>query len=271
MDKPSYINIACGDSYIEGWRNFDYSPRSELVQQANLLGRLPLADNEAQVVYSSHFLEHIPVKQVANFLAECFRITQSGGRLRLVLPDLEELCRNYLQYRDQGQHDQADFLLMEMLDQCVRIQAGGELEVFYNQLLNTDSNTDMVEFVKHRTGHTVAPLAPPSGSRLQRFLQNPAKLITKLEQLYIKSILILLPSAFVQQNVSLATVGERHAWNYDFHTVQKLLQKAGFAEVYKVTASSSAIPDFPFHPLDVDVDGKPRKGIGSMYIEALKP
>ena len=68
------------------------------------------------MVYSSHFLEHIPRDQVAPFLQECWRILKPGGVLRIVVPDLENLCRIYLYHRDQGEHDLADFLVLELLD-----------------------------------------------------------------------------------------------------------------------------------------------------------
>lgn len=270
MDKSFFINIACGDSYIKGWKNYDYLPSSEFVQRADLLGKLPVASNEAELVYSSHFFEHIPVNKVDAFLAECYRITKSGGYIRLVLPDLEELCRSYLKYREQGQHDKADFLILEIFDQCVRTQPGGELGIFYKNLLSPNADRKMIEFVKHRTGHSIAQDISPTESRVQRFFKNPAKLIRKLEQLYIKLVVGFLPFAFAQQNVSMAMTGERHAWNYDFHSVRQLLNKAGFTEINKVTCSSSAISEFPFYPLDIDIDGNPRKGVGSMYIEALK-
>ncbi|MGZ5191826.1 MAG: class I SAM-dependent methyltransferase, partial [Flavisolibacter sp.] len=61
-----------------------------------MLECLPVPDSTATVVYSSHFLEHIPRDQVTSFLAECYRIIKSGGRLRLVLPDWEILCSVYL-------------------------------------------------------------------------------------------------------------------------------------------------------------------------------
>jgi predicted SAM-dependent methyltransferase len=264
------VNIACGDAYAEGWCNFDYIPYSTAVKQANLLERLPVSDGEADVVYSSHFLEHIPRSHVGLFLAECFRITKPGGRVRLVLPDLEEMCGAYLKLRLQGKHDKADFLVLEMLDQCVRTVSGGELGAFYERMQAGATNVDMPEFVKQRTGHIIRPSAPKSRSRLQRLLRHPVKLVGKLEQLYIRAVLALLPSAFRQQNVSLASLGERHAWIYDYYTVQQLLHKAGFVDVQRLTATTSAIRDFPFHPLDIDAQGEPRKGVESMYIEARK-
>ena len=122
------VNLACGSVYLTdtAWLNLDYASSSPAVQRANLLGRLPLADATADLVYSSHFLDHIPREHVAPFLQECYRIRKPGGVLRLVVPDLENLCRTYLHHRDQGEHDKADFVVLELLDQCVR---QGPLEV----------------------------------------------------------------------------------------------------------------------------------------------
>ena len=80
-----------------------------------------------------------------------------------------------------------------------------------------------------------------------------------------------LPAAFRAQNVSLAGVGERHHWLWDFHQLQQALEAAGFQGVERRTAATSALADFPFHPLDLDTDGRPRKGAESMYVEAHKP
>jgi len=58
---------------------------------------------------------------------------------------------------------------------------------------------------------------------------------------------------------------------YDFHSVEQLLKRVGFVNVERVTSSTSNIVDFPFYPLDVTKEGLPRKGLESMYIEAVKP
>ena len=272
MKKTTRINIACGDSYVDGWLNFDYAPHSSAVAKTNLLGRLPLSDNEAEVVYSSHFFEHVPRSLVDSFLSECFRITKPRGRLRLVLPDFEEMCTTYLATRANGDHDKADFLTLEMLDQCVRMAPGGELGDFYAQLeASPTRHVEMIEFVRQRTGHTLQPVALYTGGRWARMLRNPARLLGRLERLYCGLVVGLLPIAFRRQNVSLADVGERHAWIYDFHSVEQLLKRVGFVNVERVTSSTSNIVDFPFYPLDVTKEGLPRKGLESMYIEAVKP
>jgi SAM-dependent methyltransferase len=266
------INIACGDSYVEGWQNFDYAPHSSWVRQANLLGRLPVSDSSSDIVYSSHFIEHIPKSLVVHFISESFRITKSGGKLRLVLPDWEELCGAYLACRQSGAHAKADFLMLEMLDQCVRVRPGGELGQFYTRLQAPDQQESMVEYVRERTGHVILPASENvDGHSWRRAFKNLKNIHGRFERLYCKMVLAFLPAAFKDQNVSFSSVGERHAWMYDFHSVERLLREVGFAHVRKMSATTSMISDFPFFPLDLTQDGRPRKGVESMYIEAIKP
>jgi SAM-dependent methyltransferase len=273
MAVSQMLNIGCGDSYLESWLNLDYVPHSAYVRQANLLDRLPISDNSTDVVYSSHFLEHIPRNQVVGFLNECYRVTKLGGTLRLVLPDWEELCSTYLSFRREGQHDKADFLMLEMLDQCVRRVPGGELGAYYAHLqASPHANKEMAELVRQRTGHDLqSGQTVASEKHWVRIIKNPKKILSMLERVYCRAVIALLPSAYRQQNISLTSVGEKHAWMYDFYTVEYLLLKAGFIDVQRVSATTSNIPDFPFYPLDVMEDGLPRKGAESMYIEAVKP
>jgi predicted SAM-dependent methyltransferase len=268
--ERTYVNIACGDSYVDGWHNLDYVPHSSSVTKANLLERLPFKDNEVDVVYSSHFLEHIPRGQLVPFLTECFRITKPGGKLRFVLPDLEVLCSVYLECRARGEHERADFLILEMIDQCVRSVPGGELGAYFKELeINAHLNEDKIKFVKKQTGHIIK--LGSEGGINKRWHQVLTKMLARLERWYCKSIVFLLPSAFSQQNVSFAEVGERHAWVYDFFTVEKFLCNAGFVDIKKMSASTTSIKNFPLKQLDLNEDDEPRKGIESMYLEASKP
>lgn len=266
------INIACGDSYVPEWENYDYQPCSASVRKADLLGVLPILSNDADVIYSSHFFEHIPRSNIDWFLSECFRIARPGGKLRLVLPDFEEMCSAYLQYRRAGEHEKADFLALEILDQCVRQTPGGELGELYEKLGASDAeNKALIQFVRQRTGHKIGKEIEATSKRPWRSMASPRMIWNRFERFYIRAVLGLLPPAFRKQNVSTATVGERHAWLYDFYSVEKLLRKAGFVEIRRVSPTTSSIPGFPFFPLDVYEDGSPRKGVESMYVEATKP
>lgn len=82
---------------------------------------------------------------------------------------------------------------------------------------------------------------------------------------------MLFPSAFRDQNVSFVSVSERHTWLYYFYSIEKLLKWVGLSDVKKMSASTSDIPDFPFAELDVLPNGRLRKGMESMYVEAVNP
>lgn len=265
------INIACGDSYLESWTNLDYSPHSQYVIKANLLNRLPLRDNQASCVYSSHFLEHIPRYLVSDFFSECYRITNQNGKIRLVLPDFEELCKTYLENRQNNNHEKADFLIIEIIDQYARSFSGGELGKYYHSIASSN-NVEMIDYINQRTGHLLSSSSPEisKNSKLKVLIKNPKKILSEIESIYCKLLIRLLPNAFRQQNISLTTVGEKHMWAYDFHTVEQLLLNAGFQQVKRMSASTSEIVDFPFFPLDLTEKGLPRKGVESMYIEATK-
>lgn len=276
--KYCFINLACGQVFIDNcnWINFDYVNSSESVKKANLLKRLPIKQEIADLVYSSHFLEHIPRPKVNDFLNEILRILKPGGVVRFVLPDLENMANSYVNLRKQGDHQKADFLVLEMIDQCVRITGGGELGVFFSKIKsNPDQYKFMSEFVRERTGDDLT-LSSFKQKQKYNFVSKNLKsilasIIHRIQKYWIKIVLLALPSAFRDQNISLASIGERHHWIWDFYSLKKILEEVGFLEVKRLSASTSIVKDFPFYPLDIDDEGKPRKGAESMYVEAIKP
>ena len=57
---------------------------------------LPFRDGFATAVYGSHVLEHLYFAEAKRLLAECFRVLEPGGALRLVVPDLRAIVSEYL-------------------------------------------------------------------------------------------------------------------------------------------------------------------------------
>jgi predicted SAM-dependent methyltransferase len=289
-----FVNLGCGESFISesNWVNLDYSSNHASVIQANLLGNLPLRSNLASAVYSSHFLEHIPRAKVLSFLKECYRVLEAEGLIRLVLPDWENLCREYLRCRDEGENKKGNFVVLEMLDQCVRLHPGGLLGDYFDYLKShAYEQPEMLEYVKIRCGEDLsladssysfeansdnseASSPQDSASRIVDFMTHPDRLMSRLQRKLstyrIKLATALLPKAFREQNISYASIGERHAWMWDFYTLSQELQKAGFCDIKRLSFDTTKIPDFPLIPLDMTVEGYPRKGEGSMYIEARK-
>jgi predicted SAM-dependent methyltransferase len=55
----------------------------------NLTNTVPLFNNYADVIYHSHFLEHLTKSNGKSFLEDCFRSLKKGGLLRISVPDLD--------------------------------------------------------------------------------------------------------------------------------------------------------------------------------------
>lgn len=280
----NYINLACGPVYISEreWTNVDFCKGSPNVTQCDLLEPLPFASNVFDVVYSSHFIEHVPRSKIRGFLLECRRVLKPGGYIRLVLPDCVEMFSTFLSLRAQGMHKQADFVILEIIDQCVRTQSGGELGAFYKgmQLMEGVERIYWQSFVAHRNGQglEIDSINMPSVKVFDRnllaslpFQEYLARVYSRIRRQIHKLGLWLLTPAFLRQNVSLAAIGECHCWLWDFQQLKVVLEDAGFSCVTRQSHLKSSISDFPFVPLDSSCDGRPRKGVESMFVEAQLP
>lgn len=99
------------------WINFDASPTLRL-QRLPIVGRfvsrgraqfprnvlygdvtkgLPIKSGSCRAVFASHVLEHLSLADCIAALGESFRILRRGGILRVVVPDLQQICSDYLE------------------------------------------------------------------------------------------------------------------------------------------------------------------------------
>lgn len=94
--------MGCGSHYIKSgeWVNFDFNSDSCDVIAVNLLSDIPLDSESCDVVYHSNILEHFLPDDGKKFMRECFRILKNGGKIRIAIPDLETICREYLRKMD---------------------------------------------------------------------------------------------------------------------------------------------------------------------------
>jgi predicted SAM-dependent methyltransferase len=108
------INIGCGLSGIAGWHNLDNSPTIPLsripvinrlvktpawprdVRRYDVRKGLPFPDSSVRYIYSSHTFEHFTNAESLAIAKECFRVLAGLGILRIVVPDLERIAREYL-------------------------------------------------------------------------------------------------------------------------------------------------------------------------------
>jgi len=96
----------------------------------NLSKGIPFESNSVDVVYHSHLLEHLDRPVADSFLLECKRALKPGGVLRIVEPDLEFLCREYMSHITISEHNdheakQHDHYIASMIEMSVRKEAYG--------------------------------------------------------------------------------------------------------------------------------------------------
>ena len=112
--------------------NKDRRERSEKlagnIRVYNLAKGIPYPDNSIDAVYHSHLLEHINRNQVEAFLLENFRVLKKNGILRIVVPDFELLCREYIEMIDKGMKtslEEHEIYIENIIEQSVRTEAHG--------------------------------------------------------------------------------------------------------------------------------------------------
>jgi predicted SAM-dependent methyltransferase len=57
--------------------------------------RLPFKDNSVDIIYSSHFLEHVNGRTGFEILKECHRILKDNGKFRISLPCMDKAMIHY--------------------------------------------------------------------------------------------------------------------------------------------------------------------------------
>lgn len=78
--KPCFINI-------------DMDGRADIFLDAR--NKLNIPDNSIEYAYSSHFVEHLEHEDLLAHFKECHRVLQSGGILRLGVPDFGKVFTAY--------------------------------------------------------------------------------------------------------------------------------------------------------------------------------
>lgn len=95
LKERLFFNIGAGSFEHPMWTNIDYATEHyKNVQKSpfihyDLMAKkpLPIENNTAEIVYSSHTIEHVTDEAVRNMLLESYRILKKGGGIRLTAPD----------------------------------------------------------------------------------------------------------------------------------------------------------------------------------------
>lgn len=272
------INIGCGRIYHSDWINLDIASDNPSVLKVDITKGLPFTSSSVTACYSSHVLEHMDRSSARFMLDECFRVLMSGGILRLAVPDLEVIAREYLTILDQlvsGDTTRAqdyDWIILEMYDQVSRNRSGGEMLEFLSQLEPTAR-----KYVTSRIGSEAdyiwERLNVKSKPKLSvKNILAWRRCLNRIRFLIAKKLVWLVAGKQAQLNFEHGMFrggGEIHQHMYDRYSLKLLLEQVGFTSIKICRANESSIPKFTSYDLD-STDGKARKP-DSLFIEAIKP
>jgi predicted SAM-dependent methyltransferase len=98
-DEKIKLHLGCGTIYKEGWVNIDNNSDNNvkwLDINHDLRYPLPFEDNSVDFIFNEHFLEHLTIEEGVNALKDFYRVLKPSGVLRVAMPDLEEIIKQYL-------------------------------------------------------------------------------------------------------------------------------------------------------------------------------
>lgn len=98
-EAPLRLHIG-GTEPRPGWKILNVQPGTgvDFVGDCTDLGRF--ADASVQEIYASHVLEHLSYQdRLPRALGELYRVLRPGGKAMISVPDLEVLCRLFLDPR----------------------------------------------------------------------------------------------------------------------------------------------------------------------------
>ncbi len=273
------LNVGCGSIYHKDWINLDCNPVNNEVKCLDIKNPLPFEDASVDVCYSSHVIEHLKHDEAVNFINEQYRVLKQSGTMRIVAPDLEVICRNYLKFLevllsgDSACEFKYEYTMLELYDQVVRDVSGGEMLKLW--LSGRISDSDM-EFVVERHGK--------EAENIIFFLKNNKSIISKKDKNYnLSNIIVKIKLVIVEATIKYL-LGEKHVYYlrsgifrnsgeihykmYDRYSLSKLLSDAGFLNILSCKPNESKIINFTDYCLEC-IDGKQRKP-DSFYLEAVK-
>ncbi len=288
-----YLNLGCGYKYASDkeWTNIDIISTGPKVIAHDLKKGIPFPDGSFDLVYHSHVLEHIPKSKADFFIKECIRVLKPNGILRVVIPDLEQITRNYLRLLEEGVKDPGskkiasdyDWIMLEMYDQAVRNKKGGEMMAYI-----ADENFSNPDFVIERCGTEVQKIIEGFNNKKRSLpaaqAESKDNLLKKVSGYLFNSELrrrMLLRIFFKEEHTLLhkdegpyqigkyRSEGEIHQWMYDRYSINRIFISNNLRSGKQQKAYESYVENWGSYHLD-NLDDDSAYKPDSLYMEAIK-
>ena len=77
------LNLGCGSNILAGWENHD--------SDVDIRNPLPYEDESIDFIFIEHCVEHVTTPDAVRFFAECLRILNHEGTLRVAVPSGDKI------------------------------------------------------------------------------------------------------------------------------------------------------------------------------------
>jgi predicted SAM-dependent methyltransferase len=211
LENRRFYNVGAGGFYHRYWTNIDFESdwyrerhnHTFLKYDLTSGEPLPIETGSAQIIYSSHTIEHVSDEADTRFLAEAYRALIPGGILRLTMPDFDRALQAFQRgdnhwFRSWG---------------CSSTLAQNFLHTFAGQLANLSPTKNRRKFSDEEI------VSMFSGGASEELLNQLAALCSFNPQ---------SPGDHINW------------WNYD--KAERFLRAAGFTTVYRSAYGQSVAP-----------------------------
>lgn len=226
LDKKRFYNVGAGSFYHPYWTNVDYvsdwyGPVQKNILPYDLLSGepLPIPDGTAELLYTSHTVEHVTEDAVRRLFREALRVLKPGGVIRVTGPDAG------LDYEALMRGDHHWFYWDHRYD-----RPGAYEHIFYKPATS-------VPLEERWLHHLASQLAPNDKSPSdEKFTANEIQRINS-ELEYPRNLDFFTAKCEFQPE----RVGNHISW-WTAAKVERTLKDAGFAEVYPSAYGQSRAP-----------------------------
>ena len=109
----NYINLGCGNNYIDNFINVDFYGTKNIDYGMDLRFPFKIESYSIDGIFSEHTLEHLSHHEVENALSECYRILKTKGKIRIIVPDLSIFIKKYCSNDDEWFQTWHDLVLKD--------------------------------------------------------------------------------------------------------------------------------------------------------------
>ena len=268
----NYANFGCGPIYSDlGFDNYDYYDIPGKINKIDLTRPLNIP-TESYDMYTSHSLEHLSYNNAIGFLRN-HRILKPQGIVRIVVPDLELLVKEYILKLESAR--------ISNLKKEKNLKIKTSLQFIVDLILDdlTKEDNQGIKRQRLKSGYYDSEYVKEISSFLNKEDLATQKKVLSRSKLVLRKIKTLINSKnklnILKEKIFSPFLkdprknGYAHKWMWDEMQLFYVLKDIGFISVKRHNFNSSEIRDWHKFKLDLNHENGPLHPL-SLYIEASK-